>query len=81
MLLHASLYCSSVRKFQGVALTSVKLTQDKLNAQNHNLPPNWGTGIIAKQATLAQSEEQPLRKRPVIGSSPMGGSFPSPAGC
>ena len=31
-------------------------------------------GIICLDATLAQSVEQPLRKRQVIGSSPMGGS-------
>ncbi len=32
----------------------------------------------ARSATLAQSVEQSLRKRSVIGSSPMGGSIASP---
>lgn len=41
------------------------------------LPPRRAIGYNRpRQATLAQSAEQALRKRQVMGSSPMGGSSP-----
>jgi hypothetical protein len=41
------------------------------------LPPHRAIGYNrSRQATLAQSAEQALRKRQVMGSSPMGGSSP-----
>ena len=48
-----------------------------MNPRSTGVNP-WNTGvnsILSSPATLAQSVEQTLRKRQVIGSSPMGGSF------